>query len=177
MAPYRGRWDDAANPKHAKEYPIDTTEETNVGDLMYWDNVSRVARPFGSSNGWTGSTDGSQGKVAENFIGVARSAHVANDTVNTVIRIEGRGVFGFPVTTAATFEVGDYVTASKDPSFSLLLDQAVDKAAADASGEPTARAREVSIGRAAKRYVAATSILEVEIAGTKEAGHARPLSS
>lgn len=176
MAPYRGRWDDMSNPQHVKEYPIDTTETTEVGDLMYWDNVSRVARPFGSSNAWTGTTDGAQGKVAENFIGVARSGHIAN-AADTTVRISGKGVFGLTVTTAATFEVGDYVTASKDPSFSLLLDAAVDKAAADASGEPTARARELSIGRAAKRYTAATSILEVEICGTKEAGSARPLTS
>lgn len=175
--PYRGRWDDMGNPKHAKEYPIDTAEAIEIGDLMFWDNVFRVARPFGSSRGWTGSLDGSQGQAAENFIGSARSAHTADDTANTLVRIEGRGVFGYPVTTPATFEVGDYVTASKDPSFSLLLDQAVDKAAVDASNEVTARGREISIGRAAKRYTVATSIVEVEIAGTKEAGHARPLTS
>lgn len=174
---YRARWDDKANPKHTKEYPIASADEINVGDLMYWDNVSRVARAFGSSDAWTGTEDGAKGKVAENFIGVAQSAHIANDTAVTTVKISGRGVYGFPVTTAATFEVGDYVMASKDPSFSLLLDQAVDKSATDATNEVTARGREISIGRAAKRYTVATSVVEVEISGTKEAGFARPLTS
>jgi len=173
----RARWDDARNPKHTKEYLIDTAEEVNSGDLMYWDNVYRLARPFGSSHGWTGSLDGSQGQAAENFIGVAYSSHTAGDTLNNTVRISGRGVFGLPVTTAAAFEVGDYVTASKDPAGSLLLDQAVDKAATDASNEVTPRGREISIGRAAKRYASVTSILEVEISGTREAGFSRPLSS
>lgn len=177
MTPYRGRWDDVANPKHRKEYLIDTAQTIEVGDLMFWDNVYRLARAFGDSRGWTGTTDGSQGQVAENFIGVAASAHTANDTTVTTCRIEGKGVFAFPVTTAATFEVGDFVTASKDPAFSLLLDQAVDKGAVDASNEPTARSREISIGRAARRYAVATSIVEVEINGTREAGSARPLTS
>jgi hypothetical protein len=174
---YRGRWDDMSNPKHVKEYLIDTAATIEVGDLMWWDNVYRVARSFADARGWTGSTDGSQGQAAECFIGVAMSAHTANDTLNNTVRIAGKGVFGFTVTTAATFEVGDFVTASKDPSFSLLLDQAVDKSAVDASNEPTARGRELSIGRAAKRYGVATSVVEVEINGTKETGSARPLSS
>lgn len=177
MAPYRGRWDDMKNPKHAKEYPIDTAVAIDIGDLMFWDNVYRMARSFNDARGWTGSEAGAKGHVAENFIGHAMSAHAAGDLLVTTVKIAGKGVFGYPVTTAATFEVGDYVTASKDPSFSLLLRQAVDKAGVDASNEVTAAGREASIGRAAKRYTTATNIVEVEISGTREAGSTRPLTS
>lgn len=177
MAPYRGRWDDGANPKGKKQWPVDSADEIAVGDLMYWDWASRVARRFSHSDAWTGTLDGSQGKVAENFLGCAGSAHVAGDTANTVIRIDSLGVFGMSVTTVATFEIGDYLTASKDPSYSLLLAQAVDKAATDASGETTARGRELSIGRAMKREAVATSLVEMGIRGTREPGSARPLTS
>ena len=174
---YRGRWDDAANPKGKKEFLIDTADTINVGDLMWWDNVSRVARRFSHSSTWSGSLDGTQGKVAENFLGHAGSAHVAGDTAVTFVRIDSLGVYGYPVTTPAAFEIGDYITASKDPAGSLLLDQAVDKAATDASNEVTARGREISIGRAMRRYPVATPIVEMGIRGVKEPGSSRPLSS
>ena len=167
---YRGAWDAVANPKSAKNFAIDTAEAVSVGDLMWWDKRFQVARPFSSTSAWTGSTAGSQGKVAENFIGVARSAHVLNDTVVTTVRIEARGVFRFPVTTAAAFEVGDLISASKDPAANLLLAQAVDKGALGDPGEPTGLAREIAIGKAAVRYTAASSIVEVEILGQREAG-------
>jgi hypothetical protein len=174
---YRGRWDNGANPKGKKEYLIDTADTINVGDLMWWDNVYRLARRFSHTRAWTGTEDGAKGNVAENFLGHAGSAHVAGDTVNTFVRIDSLGVYGYPVTTAAIFEIGDYVTASKDPAGSLLLDQAVDKAAVDATNEPTARGRELSIGRAMRRYPVATSIVEMGIVGVKEPGASRPLTS
>jgi hypothetical protein len=170
---YRGRWDDVANPKHGKDYSIDTAEAVAVGDLMYWDAVFKVARSASAARGWTGTTAGSQGQLAERFIGLARSAHVAGDTLVTSVRIEGKGVFALPVTTPATFEIGDYVTGSKNPSFSLLLAQAVDKAATDASGEATPAGRELAIGIVTKKYAVATSIVEFEIFGTMEAGGRR----
>lgn len=174
---YRNRWDAKSNPRSAKEYVCTLTEAVEIGDLMYWDNVTRTARPASSSDAWTGSEDGAKGKVAENLLGVARSAHAANDP-NTLVRIEGRGVFAFELLTPTTFEVGDFVNAAKNPSFSLLYAQTVEKGATDASNEPTARAREISIGRIAKRSgsVTASQVL-VEIAGTREAGVARPLTS
>lgn len=174
---YRGRWDDADNPKGKKEFLIDTADTIEVSDLMWWDNASRVARRFSHTLAWTGTEDGSKGKVAENFLGHAGSAHVAGDTAVTFVRIDSRGVWGYPVTTAAIFEIGDYITASKNPTANLLLDQAVDKAAVDLTNEPTARGRELSIGRAMRRYPVATSIVEMGIVGVKEPGASRPLTS
>lgn len=167
---YKGGWDFAANPKSRKEYAIDTTEAIEVGDLMWWDKRSQVVRPASSSSLWTGTTAGSQGKLAENFVGVAASAHAANDSVVTTVRVEGRGVFRFVVTTPATFEVGDYITGSKDPAGNLLFDQQVDKGALGDPGEPTSLAREICIGRAARRYTVASGVIEMEIQGMREAG-------
>jgi hypothetical protein len=166
---YRGAWDSVANPKSAKEFAVDTAESTEIGDLMWWDKRFQVARPFGAASTWTGSTAGTQGKVAENFIGVARSAFTVGDP-KALVRIEARGVYRLPVTTAALFEVGDLVTASKDPSGNLLFDQEVEKAALGDPGEPTVVAQTLAIGRAAKRSVSAVNVIEVEIHGTREAG-------
>lgn len=165
---YRGAWDAVANPKSAKEFAVDSTVAVEIGDIMWWDKRASVARSAADSTTWTGTTDGSQGKVAENFIGFARSAFAVGD-LHAMVRIEARGVYRVPVTTAATFEVGDLINASKNPAGSVLYAQQVDKGALNV-GEPTARARELAIGRAAKRYVAATNIVEVEIMGSREAG-------
>jgi len=168
---YRARWDAMSNPKSQKDYPIDTAEAIAVGDLMYWDRVSAVARPFNSTHAWTGTLAGSQAHVAENFIGCAMSAHAANDTTRFLtVRVAGRGVFGYPVTTAATFNIGDLVTASQDPAASLLLAQAVDKAALGDPGEPTIVARSLAIGKAHETKAVAASVIDVEFAGIHEAG-------
>ena len=162
---YRGAWGD----KNPKEFAVDSTLAVEIGDLMWWDRINKVARSAGAVAAWTGSTAGSQGKVAENFIGLARSAFVVGD-MHALIRIEGRGVHRLPVTTAATFEVGDLVSASKDPSGNVLFAQQIDKVAEGAPGEPTVAGRLLAIGRVAKRYTVATNMVEVEIMGTREAG-------
>lgn len=164
---YRGAWGD----KNPKEFAIDSAEATEIGDLMYWDQINKVARPFSATSAWTGSTAGTQGKVAETFIGVARSAFAVGDT-KALVRIEGRGVFRLPVTTAALFEVGDLVTAAKDPGGNLLYAQQVEKGAVGVAPayEFTVLARSLTIGRAAKRATVAVNIIEVEIMGTREAG-------
>jgi hypothetical protein len=107
--------------------------------------------------------------VAENFIGFARSAFAVGD-MHALVRIEGRAVHRVPVTTAATFEVGDLVMPSKNPAGNYLFAQAVDKVAMGAPGEPTILGRSLAIGRAAKRYVGVTNMLEIEILGNREAG-------
>ena len=164
---YRGAWGD----KNPKEFPVSSAEATEIGDLMYWDAMSQVARPFSSTSAWTGTLAGTQGKVAENFIGLARSAFAVGDA-HALVRIEGRAVHRLPVTTAATFEVGELVTASKNPAGNVLFAQQVDKGAVGVPPmyEPTIIARSLAIGRAAKRYAVAVNMLEVEILGTREAG-------
>jgi hypothetical protein len=168
--PNRSRWDAMANPKSVKEYGVLAADAIAVGDLCWIDKRTGTVKSFAHADAWTGSTAGSQGKVAENFVGVAMSAHAANDGANLTVRVAGKGVFGYPVTTAATFEVGDYITASKDPSGNLLFAQAVDKGALGDPGEPSGLTREICIGKAAKRYLVAASVIEVDIQGMREAG-------
>ncbi|HSE46257.1 MAG TPA: hypothetical protein VLA89_13095 [Gemmatimonadales bacterium] len=168
---YRGRWDAMANPKSEKQYGVLAADPIEIGDLCWFDKRTQTVKAFSHADAWTGTTDGSQGKVAENFVGVARSAHVANDSTLTTVQVEARGVYEFVLTTAALLEVGDLVTASKNPSFSLLFAQQVDKGALGAADEPTSRAREIAIGKVAVRYQAATtSKALIEILGTREAG-------
>lgn len=169
---YRGRWDAMANPKSAKQYAVLAADPIEIGDLVWFDKRTQTVKAFSHADAWTGSTDGSQGKVAENLVGVARSAHVANDSALLTVQVEARGVYGFIVTTAAIFEVGDLVNASKDPAGNLLFAQQVDKGAVTGNiiAEFTTRAREIAIGKVAKRYTVATSNVEVEILGVREAG-------
>lgn len=169
---YRGRWDAFSNPKSGKTYAVLAADPIEIGDLLWFDKRTQTVKAFSHADAWTGTTDGSQGKVAENLVGVARSAHAANDAVNLTVQVEARGVFAFIVTTPATFEVGDLIIASKNPSFSLLYAQQVDKGAVLSviNAEPQIRTREIAIGKAAKRYSVASSNIEVEIMGTREAG-------
>lgn len=166
----RARWDSVANPKSLKEYAVLTADAIAVGDLCWFDKRTQTVKPFSHTDAWTGSTAGSQGKVAENFVGVAMSAHAANDALNLKVRIAARGVFGYPLTTAAIMEVGDYIVASKDPAGSLLFAQQVDKGALSAADEPSNLARETCIGKAAERSTVAVSVIDVEIQGVREAG-------
>jgi hypothetical protein len=168
--PNRSRWDAMANPKSVKEYGVLAADAIAVGDLVWLDKRTGTVKAFSHSDAWTGTTAGSQGKVAENFVGHAMSAHAANDSVNLTVRVAGKGVFGYTVTTPATFEVGDLIMASKDPSGNLLFAAQVDKGALGDPGEPTSLARELCIGKAAKRYLVATAVVEVEIQGMREAG-------
>ena len=169
---YRGRWDALSNPKSVKEYAVLAADAIEIGDLVWFDKRTASVKSFSHTDAWTGSTDGSQGKVANNFVGVARSAHAATDSANLTVRVEAKGVFAFVVTTAAIFHVGDLVTASKDASGNLLHAQQVDRGANDPAlyAEHTARARELAIGKVARSYAVASSIVEVEILGQREPG-------
>ena len=165
---YRGRWDGQANPKAIKEYPIASADVIDIGDLMWWDRANSVARVFSHANAWTGSLAGSRGKVAENFLGSAMSAHVANDANVTTVRIAGRSTFSYPVGTAATFEIGDLVTADQDGSDNLLLAQSVEKLTGTVGlglGEPS-----LCIGKVAKRDASSASTVEIEFMGINEPG-------
>ena len=67
----RARWDAVANPKAIKEYPITNADAIEIGDLMWWDRANSVAKAASHANAWTGTAAGAQGKIAENFLGVA----------------------------------------------------------------------------------------------------------
>jgi hypothetical protein len=170
---YRGRSDAFGNPKSMKQYAVLAADPIEIGDLVWFDKRTQTVKSFGHADAWTGTTDGAQGKVAENFGGVANSAHAANDSTLLTVQVEARGWYEFPLTTSATIEVGDLITASKNPAGNLLFAQQVDKGAVASSiigTEPLARTREIAIGKAAKRYAVATASVIVEINGTREAG-------
>lgn len=168
----RKRWDLAANGSGLLEYSVLAADAIEIGDLLWFDKRTQTVKSFAHADAWTGSTDGAQGKVAENFVGVAQSAHAANDSQNLTVRVHGRGTFEFLVGTAITFEVGDLVNAVKNPSFNLLYAQYVDRGAVISAinTEHTTRAREIAIGKVAKRTTAASGVVVVEIQGTRVAG-------
>ena len=167
----RARWDSRANPKSVKEYTVPNDVAVEIGDLMWLDRrptLPVVARPASDALLWTGTLAGSQGKLAELFLGVAMSAKIANDG-NTKVRIAGKGVYSFTVTTPTTFEIGDLVGGSRDGSSNALLDQEVVRIGAPGT-VLGALTESMAIGAAAKKYATATSIVEIEILGRAEAG-------
>lgn len=170
MSPYRGRWDAVANPKSAKQYAVLAADAIVIGDLVWFDKRTQTVKAFSHTDAWTGSTAGSQGKVAENFVGVARSAHAANDSTLLFVQVEARGEFDFPLDSSAIVEVGDLVTAAKDPAGNFLYAQRVAKGALGDPDEPTGLAREIAIGKIAKRSTVAVSDVVIEILGTREVG-------
>lgn len=172
MSPYRGRWDAMANPKSVKEYAVLSADPIAIGDLVWFDKRTQTVKAAAHADCWTGSTDGAQGKFAENFVGVARSAHAANDASNLKVRVESRGVYNFALSPSAIMEVGDLVNAVKDPAGNILLNGTVGKGATISAinTEHTTRAREIAIGRVAVRSTIAVDNVDVEIMGTREAG-------
>lgn len=169
---YRARWDLTGNPKSLKQYRYASGDAPAIGDLMWYDRrgVSGVAggcaRPFSSTSAWTGSTAGSQAKVAEAFLGVCQSV----DTVNLLCSITGRGVVGMPTDTPYTFDVGDLIVPVKDPSGNLLYSQVVAKGTVTGPQDFNSLSREIAIGKAHKRYAAVSGVVEFEICGIHESG-------
>jgi len=152
MNVHRERWNAGdANPYGLVEMAVDAAVGVEAGDLIWLDTDD--AKPFSHAGLWTGTAAGSQGKAAEKFAGVAHSAHVAGDALVTTIRVATRGTHGFPLQTAAAFEVGDLVGPSKHPSSNLLQAQVVDKVSNES----------FAIGRAQKRYASAVAFIEFEI--------------
>lgn len=171
MSPYRGRWDAMANPRGTKNYAVLSADAITIGDLCWFDKRTQTVKAFSHTDAWTGSTAGSQGKVAENFVGVALSAHSANDTTVTTVRIESKGTFDHPLDSSAIVEIGDLVTPAKDPAGNFLYAQRVAKGAIGADpNEPTAFAREIAIGKIAVRSTVAVSDVVYEIFGMRDAG-------
>ena len=158
------------NPKSGKMYGVQSADPIAIGDMVWFDKRTQTVKAFSHADAWTGSTAGSQGKVAENFVGFAASAHTANDATITLVRIEAKGVFGVALSPAAIVEVGDLVTATKDPAGNLLFAGTVSKGALGAADEPTPATQTIAIGKVAKRYTIATSAVEIEIVGVREAG-------
>lgn len=169
---HRKRWDLASNGDGMKEYAVLAADAIEVGDLLWFDKRTQTVKAFSHADAWTGSEDGAAGKVAENFVGVAASAHAANDAVSTVVRVHTRGVYEFPLSAAAVLEVGDLVNAVKNPAGNTLYAQTVVKGATISAinAEFTTRAREIAIGKVAKRVTVADTRALIEIMGTREAG-------
>lgn len=152
--------DAVANPSRSRSFPIDTADEIKPGYIMWWDRANSVARAANHANAWTGTEAGAQGKIAEHFLGVAESGHVANDTKITAVQIHGDGVFHFPLATAAAVEIGDIIAATRDGVTTTMLPDTVVKltggVGAIQGGEPSR-----GIGRVWKR--SATSVAEVDV--------------
>lgn len=168
----RARWDEKANPKAIKEFLCLDADAIEIGDLMYLQRgtpsdptTTKCARPANTI--WTGTLAGSQGKLAENFLGVAMSSKAANDG-GTKVRIAGKGVFAFPVDTAVAFEIGDMVCGVRDAGLNALLDQTVGKILTGAV--LGALTESMAIGKVTRRYATATALVEFEILGRAEAG-------
>lgn len=149
-------WDNAANPADLVEYAVDSATAIEIGDLL-WLDVDDV-KPASATGLWTGGLAGTQGNLAMKFAGVAASAHDANDTAVTTVRVYRQGTFRFPLTTAAALEVGDLIAGSRNGSTNVLHAQQVDRIANNQVNQGNA------IGRVAKRSGTSTvSVAEFEI--------------
>jgi len=142
-----------ADPAGIREFAVDASVQVEIGDLL-WLNGDDV-RPASHTSLWTGGLAGTQGNLAQKFVGVAMSA--INSTSAGFVRVATRGTFKFTVTTAATFEVGNLISGSRDGSNNYLLDQAVDKLTDNQTNQGLA------IGRVTKRETVATTQVEFEI--------------
>jgi hypothetical protein len=151
-------------------YAVLAADAIDIGSMCWFDKRTQTVKMFSHLDAWTGSTAGAQGKVAENFVGVATSAHVANDAGVTVVRIACKGAVDMLLSPSAIVEIGDVVTAAKDPAGNFLLANTVAKGSLGDPDEPTALARELAVGRVAIRSTVAISDVVFEYVGTREAG-------
>jgi len=165
----RKRWDLRANPAWILEFRVLDATAVEIGDLMWMDpgaikaSPSNDVKPASHADLWTGSLAGTQGKLAEHFVGVAMESKVASDGKLTC-RVACRGVFGLPVTTATTFDQGDLIAGSRNGGLNLLHAQQADKIA------DTPVNKGLAIGKATKRYTTNVSVIETEIGGQPVAG-------
>lgn len=142
-----------ADPAGIREFAVDASIQVEIGDLL-WLNTDDV-RPASHTSLWTGGLAGTLGNLAHKFAGVAMSA--LNSTSAGFVRVATRGTFKFAVTTAATFEVGDLISGSRDGSNNYLLDQEVLKLTDNQANQGQA------IGRCTKRETVATTQVEFEV--------------
>ena len=156
----RKRWDLGSNPASIADFPIATADAFEIGDILWWDQANSAVRPVSHANVWAANLAGSRGKVHEWFVGVCQSAHAAADAAVTTVRVAQRGAFEYPLDTAGTYEIGDFVTVVQDGSNSYFLDQQVARLAPLTTGNA-----ELSIGKVVKRTATSLSSIWFEIAG------------
>jgi hypothetical protein len=134
---------------NAELFPV-ASLAVNIGDLLYWDAANHVPRPFSALADQL-SAAAQQAALAPLFLGVANSARLASDAlVATALRILTDGIWEFACD-SATFEPGDYVGASYNTN--IARDQQVAKVGTAS----------LAIGRAVKRYSAATTKVKVRL--------------
>lgn len=153
----RKRWDFSANPSGHLDFAVDLATEIEVGDLCWLDVDD--AKPASATTLWTGTEAGTLARFAEKFIGVAASAHRANDALVTTVRVHTRGTFSHPLDAATTLEIGNLIGGKKDTGGNYLYAQKVAKVT-----EPT-----YAIGKVQKRGTSLT-LAHYEIAGASAAG-------
>lgn len=167
--------DVVADPLSIREFLVDSGVAIEIGDLCWMDKPTPVAptatysvKPASSTDLWTGSLAGTQGKLAEKFVGVALSKKVSTDTVTNKVRVACRAVVRMTCVSAA-FEIGDHVCGSRDASNNYLLAKTVEKVTGTnpLTGNPN---ESMAIGRVSKREASAVTIVEFEIMGRSVAG-------
>ncbi len=130
-----------AEPAKIHELPVDDTVVIEIGDLLYQDTDD--AKPA-SSQADGGSEGANQLTFAENFLGVAVSAHDGDGA--GVVRFVSDVELEFPCT-SDTFEIGDMVGADEAASGTALEDRSVKKLSD----------KDAAIGVVTRRYASATT--------------------
>lgn len=118
----RKRYDGKANPADRVEYPVASADPIEIGDLVWLDINSDTVKAASHADVWEASEAATQLKFAERFVGVANSAHAANDAAVTHVGVFQSGTFGYPCT-SSTFQVGDRVRGKKAAGNTLLAQE------------------------------------------------------
>lgn len=137
----RIRVDLRADPQSVKDFAVDSATGIEIGDLVWLDTDD--VKNAGHANLWSQDEPTTQNRLGRWFVGVALSAHKANDPAGTV-RVAGRGIAEYPLNAATTLEIGDLIGGSK-ASGNALEDQIVEKLTGAVASTHYA------IGRVAKR--------------------------
>lgn len=91
--------------------PVASATAISIGDLLWYDASDDTAKPA-SSYTWNTDLATTQGTFKDVFCGVALSAHVANDTKVTTVRVATAGVHEFDCA-SATFDLGTFIGPAK----------------------------------------------------------------
>ena len=121
-----------------------------VGDILWFDASNNVVKPA-SAYTWDTNLATTQGTFKDVFVGVALSAHAANDPYTNAVRYATTGVFRFACASAA-FDLGVFLGPA-DSGSSTLEDQKV-VAVANAT---------LAIGKPARQETAAVTEVRCEI--------------
>lgn len=136
---------------------VDAATVVEVGDLVFLDTDD--AKPA-SAFTWTTDLATTQANFADKFLGVSHSQKKATDPAGTItVDIGPDATYEFAVA-SATYEIGDDLGPSKDPSANKLLNQQLEGVAASTQG----------IARAMEYKASASTALRMSFASAYYAG-------